>query len=210
MQAISPVRSDHVTRRARRLGAVLVFGLVSCAGGRPLPLPIPMPPDKIPEGRQALLELGRRQRYDANPGASDRTEFQAGVQVTVEPQDGAYRLSLSQLGQGRVVAKFINHSDRVVKELSLPPRGVSFWVVYRVGTEWYSAFIADAKDQGLDRVGIPTMYHEPTRAWRQSIAQWQLPGVIGDKAPGGGVSLLAAGTIPWVTCSSAGCCKPEL
>lgn len=200
-------------RKVRGRGVPLVLalvGLVSC-GGRPVPQPIPIPPTRLPEGRQRLIEIGRGQHYDANPGASDRTIWAEGVEVTVEPQDGAYRLKVGELGQGRVVARFINHSDQVVKELALPARGASFWVVYRDRGAWYSAFIAESGDAGLDRLAIPTMYHVPTRSWRQSIAQWQLPGVIGDKAPGGGLPLLkASGGTPWVTCSSAGCCKPEL
>ncbi len=212
MRLSSPAGCRVAWGTSRGLLPVLgLLGLAACGAGRPLPQPVPVPPDKLPEGRLRLLDVGRGQQYDANPGASDRTVWQEGIEVTVEPQDGAYRLTIGELGQGRVVAKFINHSDQTVKPLALPARGTSYWVVYRVAGTWYSAFIADAKDQGLDRVGIPTMYHEPTRAWRQSIAQWQLPGVIGDMVPGGGVRLLSAGgTTPWVTCSSAGCCKPEL
>lgn len=188
-----------------------LLGLVACGSGRPVPQPIPVPPGKLPEGRERLIEVGRGQQYDPNPGASDRTRFTDDIEITVEPQDGAYRLTVGELSQGRVVARFINHSDRVVKELALPARGASFWVVYRERGAWYSAFIADAPDQGLDRLAVPTLYHEPTRNWRQSIAQWQLPGVVDDLIPGGGgVALHAAGGTPWVTCSSAGCCKPEL
>ena len=206
--------SGHQGLHRYHRGAVLPLlrlGLTAC-GGRPLPQPIPVPPTRLPEGRQHLIDVGRGQQYDANPGASDRTKWAEGIEVTVEPQDGAYRLSVGELGQGRVVAKFINHSDQVVKELALPAGGSSFWVVYRDRGAWYSAFIADSKEQGLDRLAVPTMYHVPTRDWQQSIAQWQLPGVIGDKVPGGGGAplLLAAGGTPWVTCSSAGCCKPEM
>ncbi len=197
---------------AGRVAAVFLVALTvsSCAGGPAPPPPVPVPPRNLPGGREELLSQARREPFNANPGASARGQLESGAEVTIEPDEGAYRLTPEQLAVGRVVGKFINHSDQDIKELGLPARGESYWVVYRDGAEWYSAFIADAKDQRLDRTRIPTMYHVPNQPWQQSIAQWQLPGVIGDKAPGGGIPLMTTSSVPWVTCTMLGCCKPEL
>lgn len=177
--------------------------------GRPVPTPIPVPPERLPEAREQVLELARKQVYDINPGASARAELDEGAQVTLEPQDGTYRLSEAQLATGRVVGRFINNSDKPVRRYGLAPRGTSYWVVYRGARgEWLSAVISDGRSRELDRYGLRTTMHIPTRPWRQSIAQWQLAGVLMDRAPGGGMLReLAVGRVaPWVNCRAAGCC----
>ncbi len=195
--------------------ATLVWGsaslMLACqtgGAGRPVPTPLPVPVERLPEAREQLRELGRKQPYDANPGASDRAILEEGAEVTIEPQDGAFRLSRAQLGEGRIVARFVNNSDKPVKRYALPARGTSYWVVYQVKGEWLSAIIADSRDRELDRFNIRTRLHQPTRSWLQSISQWQLAGVLGNGAPGGGpFPTIAAGKISsWTTCERFGCC----
>jgi hypothetical protein len=153
-----------------------------------------------------LIDIGSRQPYDPNPGASDRAIIEEGVEVTIEPQDGAYRQSEARLGQGAIVAEIRNHSRKAVPEYALEPGGRSFWVIYRKDSRWLSAFIADSKNQQLDRFDVPTVLHPPSRPWRQSIAQWQLTGILDKTRPGGSESA-ALLMLPWVTCTEQACCK---
>jgi hypothetical protein len=173
--------------------------------GRPLPIPIPRTGENLP-AREALLEIGHKQAYDQNPGASDRAIVQDDIEVTVEPQDGAYRQTRDRLAKGAVVAEFTNHSQKTLRAYALEPGGHSYWVVYQKGDAWFSAFIADSKNKELDRYDVPTVIHPPTRPWRQSIAQWQLGGILDHSRPGG-AELMATQTFPWVTCLDLGCCK---
>ena len=59
----------------------------------------------------------------------------------------------------------------------------------------------------LLRRDLPTLVHPPTRPWRQSIAQWQLAGVLERHDRPGGELALAATVYPWVTCNEIDCCK---
>lgn len=187
--------------------SVLLLSLGACAfGGRPLPTPLPPSDGPLP-ARETLIEIGRRQAYDPNPGASDRAEIKDGIQVTIEPQDGAYRNTRARLAKGAIVAQFHNHSQRPVPEYALQPGGRSFWVVYKKGDQWLSAYIADSKNRELDRFDLPTLVHPPTRPWRQSIAQWQLGGVLQRHDRPGGESAMAATLYPWATCDDGDCCK---
>ncbi len=191
-------------------GALAVLFTGACAaGGRPLPVPLPIPDGGGLPAREVLLEIGRKQPYDPNPGASDRAIVKDGIELTIEPQDGAYRQSESRLRQGAIVAEMRNHSQKPVPGFALEPGGRSFWVVYRKGSSWFSAFIADSKDSKMDRFDVPTTIHVPTRAWRQSIAQWQLGGILERTRPGDG-TVLATELQPWVTCMELGCCRPGI
>ncbi len=176
-------------------------------GGRPLPTPIPVPGPELPQARERVLEIGRKQVYDVNPGASARAQFEEGLEVTIEPQDGTYLLNEKQLAGGRIVARFINHGSRPVRDYALPPKGTSYWVIYQDKGEWYSAVIADSRSRDLDRVGVRTMIHRPSRPWRQSLSQWQLASAITMEEPGGAAREIAVGSVrPWVTCIQSGCC----
>jgi hypothetical protein len=195
-------------RRLLAWPTALAFLTGACAG-RPLPTPLPTPEGGGIPPREVIIDLGGKQVYDTNPGASARGIVYAGVEVTIQPQDGAYRQTEARLGHGAIVAVLINHSRNSVRELALAPSGRSYWVVYR-RKEWYSAFIADSPDgRGLDRVGVPTMVHYSGRPWRQSIAQWQLTGVLQETRPGGGM-FAAWEVVPWVTCMQLGCCRPGI
>jgi hypothetical protein len=203
---IGPCRSR--LRAVRSVLAVLLS--TACVAGRPLPAPLPTPPGGGLPPRDALLELGRGQVYDTNHGAAARAIVSDGIEVTIQPQDGAYRQSEARLGQGAIVAVLINHSGKPLSDLALPPGGRSYWVVYRQKGEWLSAFIADAPgDRQLDRVAVPTTIHPAGRPWRQSIAQWQLAGVLERTRPGGDVAVLLA-MQPWVSCMELGCCRPGI
>ncbi|MBK6780245.1 MAG: hypothetical protein IPG75_11860 [Gemmatimonadetes bacterium] len=62
----------------------------------------------------------------------------------------------------------------------------------------------------FDVLDVRTIGHPPTRPWRQSVSQWQLPGVLGEKVGMGALgTVLRTGTLPWVTCATDLCCKPE-
>lgn len=189
---------------------IALFLLGSCAGmggDRPLPEPLPIPGPELPQSRDKVLEIGRKQVYEVNPGASARARIADGLEVTVEPQDGAYRLSEKQLAGGRVVARFVNHGSKPVPAYGLPPRGTSYWVVYQDKGQWYSSIIADSRSREYDRLNVRISIHRPTRAWRQSIAQWQLESALEMEAPGGAIRELAVGPVrPWITCMAFGCC----
>lgn len=195
--------------RYRVLGwlALLGSGLTGACvpAGRPLPVPIPRSGENLP-ARETLIDIGRKQPYDPNPGASDRAIVEDGIEVTIEPQEGTYRQHESRLAQGSIVAQFQNHSRKPLPEYALEPGGRSFWVVYRKGDAWLSAFISDSRNPELDRYDVPTVIHRPTRPWRQSIAQWQLTGILDRSRPGGG-EIMAMEMQPWTTCIELGCCK---
>lgn len=185
---------------------LMLLGLAACVpAGRPLPVPIPRTGDELPS-RDALLEIGRRQAYDANPGAADRAELQEGIELTIEPQDGEYRQSEEQLARGAIVAQLRNNSRQPYPRYALEPGGRSFWVVYRKKDRWLSAFVSDSRNRDLDRFDIPTIIHPPTRAWRQSIAQWQLVGLLNHSRPGGSDAMSVSYT-PWTSCLLKGCCS---
>lgn len=190
-------------------GVVLL--LAACqAGGRPIPAPIPVPGDQLPQAREQVLAIARKEPYDPIPGASDRVLLDSGEEVTIEPQDGTYRLTRKTLAAGRVVAKLINHGDKPIPRWALAARGTSYWVVYQdKAGAWMSAFLAEGQNARLDRFGLPTTLHPAARPWRQAIAQWQLPNVHGDTRPGGAVvhAVAAASLMPWVNCTEGDCCK---
>jgi hypothetical protein len=202
------VRSPRIA--PARLGIAALLLLNAChAGGRPIPAPLPVPAEQLPEARDRVIELARKEPFDAQPGASDRALLETGEEVTIEPQDGIYRLHDAQLAEGRVVAKFVNHSDKPVRRYALFPKGTSFWVVYQVKGEWLSAYIANSQDRSLDRFNLATVRHPAPRNWRQAIAQWQLPDAYPPMRPGGAVMMrtLATGKLqPWTSCTDDGCC----
>lgn len=195
---------------SRPLAAVSLLLIAACAlggGGRPLPEPLPVPGPELPQSRDKVLELGRKQVYDVNPGASARARIADGLEVTVEPQDGSYRLTEQQLAGGRIVARFINHGSKPVPEYGLPAKGTSYWVVYAEKGQWYSSIIADSRSRDYDRLSVQIQIHRPNRPWRQSIAQWQLASALAMEAPGGAPRAIATGEVrPWVTCFAMGCC----
>jgi hypothetical protein len=159
--------------------------------------------------RGKIRVLGGKQAYDVNPGASDQEVLDSGAVAVIEPQEGVYRLDTLQLKRGYVVARFHNLSNIAVPRLGLAPGGTTFWVVYQKAGEFVSAYIADSDSSSYDRVDIPMVIHPPSRPWRQSIAQWQLPGVLhSDQKQGMGALGLTRGSQPWVSCVTAGCCTP--
>jgi hypothetical protein len=85
-----------------------------------------------------------------------------------------------------------------LKRLGLAPGATTYWLIYRSGNRLLSDFIADLPDSSYDRTGVATLVHRPKRPWRQSIAQWQLPGDV--EGLGAGVMLsAAAASQPWTT-----------
>jgi hypothetical protein len=161
--------------------------------------------------RARVLDAGRGQRFDENPGASDQDVLDDGAIAVIEAEEGVYQLDSASLDQGIIVARFRNLTEIPVPRLSLVPNGRTFWYIYRRKGELLSAYIADGPDSTADRYDIPTRLHAPSRKWRESIAQWQMPGVLdGDKGSETGLRAgLATGSQPWVTCTEAGCCKPR-
>jgi hypothetical protein len=207
----------HLTRRDTnsqgRWTILALAALLACQPGQSTPAPSPPPPRPVGLGsgqtidRAKVLAAGRAQRYDENPGSSLRAVLDDGVQATIEPDEGAFNLPESALDEGVVVARFRNEGDAPLKRLGIVPRGTTFWFIYRKDKQLMSAYIADTESGEYDVVDVPTMLHPPTRPWRQSVAQWQLPGVIGEKV-GTARTLLYGGQQPWVSCTSMGCCKP--
>jgi hypothetical protein len=167
----------------------------------------------VPSGgspdREKVRDAGRSQSYDDNPGASDEDILDSAVVAVIEPQVGVFQLDTLELAKGYVIGRFRNKSQIGIKRLGLPPGGTTYWFVYK-GSDgrFVSAYIADSDSAGYDRTDIPMMIHKPSRPWRQSVAQWQLPGVIGDKQGLGAVGVLMEGGQPWISCVMTGCCKP--
>lgn len=166
-----------------------------------------------PLDREKIRSVGKGQAYDATPGASDEDVLDSGVVAIIEPQEGVFQLDTTQLAKGYVIGRFINKSDKGIKRLGLPPGGTTYWFVYQRDGKWVSAYIADSDSSGYDRPDVPMVIHYPSRPWLQSVAQWQLPGVIGDKPTRGlgalGVIGLAEGSQPWISCVTIGCCKGQ-
>lgn len=158
--------------------------------------------------RARVLAVGRAQAYDANPGASHRALLEDGIEATVEPQEGSYRNPKDGFDRGVVVARFINHSDASLARLGLQPRGTTYWFIYRKEGQLVSALIPDTESGKFDVLDVPTVLHPPTRSWRQSVAQWQLPGILDQSRGMGALGVsAAAGQIPWTVCLEYGCCK---
>ncbi len=192
--------------------------LLACRMERTPPAPtdhLPEPPTPVglekdgEVNRQKVLQVARAQEYDLNPGASHRSILDYGVDVTIEPVLGAYRNSKDAFDRGVVVARFINHSDSSLPRLGLLPKQTTYWFIYRKDGQLLSAYIPDVDQADNDVRGVPTISHPPTRPWRQSIAQWQLPGVLDSESKGmGALGTALGGQLPWTTCHDEGCCKP--
>ncbi len=202
--------------RPIRLALVALPLLLACRLERTPPPPVgslPEPPRAVglgPDGgvdRDRVLAAGRAGTYDQNPGASHRAALDDGVEVTIEPAEGAYRIGKDGFDQGVVVARLVNHGQGAVARLGIEPGATTYWLVYRREGELYSALITDLPTARSDLTDIATILHPPTRPWRQSLAQWQLPGVLGEAKGMGALGLVAGGQIPWVTCTEWGCCK---
>lgn len=159
--------------------------------------------------RSRVLEVGRAQKYDINPGSSHRARLDAGAEVTIEPMEGAYRNGKEGFAKGVVLARLVNHSDQAIPRLGLAPGATTYWVFYQKGGQLRSAYIADVESDKFDVRDISVVSHRSTRPWRQAVAQWQLPGIL-DKSRGmGALGLVAGGELPWVACEQWVCCKPE-
>lgn len=159
--------------------------------------------------REQVREAGRSQSYDENPGASDEDVLDSGVVAVIEPQVGVYQLDTVQLAKGYVIGRFRNKTQTGLKRLGLAPGGTTYWFVYK-GTDgrFVSSYVADSDSSGYDRANIPMTIHKPSRPWKQSVAQWQLPGVIGEKEGMGALGMVMVGGQPWISCVMTGCCKP--
>ena len=160
-----------------------------------------------PGARDSVLALGKRQSYDGNIGAAARTVLENAIDVTLEPMDDAYAADSVTLAQGVVIARFVNHGQDSLARLGLAPGSVTYWLVYRRDGQLLSDLVADTKDAHFDRLGVLTDLHIPTRAWRQSIAQWQEPGPVDGFGAGASHLVVAAGMQPWIACLQRGCCK---
>ena len=161
-----------------------------------------------PAARDSVLALGKRQVYDANIGAAARTVLENEIDVTIEPMDDSYLADSVTLARGLVVARFINHGQDSLPRLGLAPGAMTYWLIYRRNGQLLSDFIADARDAHYDRTGVTTDLHVPTRDWRQSLAQWQLPGSVAGMGAGAIPLLVGAPFQPWIACIQRGCCKP--
>jgi hypothetical protein len=159
--------------------------------------------------RKRVIEIGEQQSYDENPGASHQDILDRGTLAVIEAQVGVYQISREMLDQGVVVARFRNLGDTPLERLSLVPKHTTFWYIYQKEGKLLSSYIVDGPDSTADQYHIPTMLHPPDRPWRESIAQWQLPGVLHGEGGGGLGAGLADGSLPWVTCTDLGCCKPR-
>jgi hypothetical protein len=131
------------------------------------------------------------------------------VRAIIEPEEGVWRLDSTALIQGVVVGRFRNRSDVPLKRLGLIPRGTTYWFISMGEKGLTSAFIADTSVGGYDVVGAATMIHRPSRPWRQSVAQWQLPDVLRKEMGLGALGAMGVdkGSGPWIACMTLGCCK---
>jgi len=203
----------QLVRSRRTLSLIILTGLGACTAP-PAVVP-PKQPHTLaidpaqPAARDSVLALGRRQVYDENIGAAARTVLESAIDVTLEPMDDAYAADSATLARGVVVARFINHGQDSLPRLGLAPGAVTYWLIYRRDGQLLSDFIADAKDARYDRSAVPTDLHIPTRPWRQTIAQWQLPGPVAGMGAGAMHLVVASGSQPWISCIQRGCCKPS-
>ena len=198
------------------LRAALLAG--ACRLERPPPPTetLPEPPGPVglgPDGginRNRVIESGRAGRSDQNPGSSHRAVLDGVADLTLEPLEGAYRTPKDAFDKGVVVARLVNNGDSALARLGIQPRSTTFWFIYRKDGTLFSAFIPDVPTDKFDVIGVRTIGHPPTRPWRQSVSQWQLPGVLGEKVGMGALGTVAySGSMPWVTCTTDLCCKPE-
>lgn len=186
---------------------------------------LPEPPRPVglgPDGqvdREKVIAAGRAGSYDVNPGASHRAEVGGITTATIEPAEGAYRNPTSAFDEGVVIGRLLNNGDKPLPTFGLVPGATTYWFIYRKDGKLLSAFIPDVKDAQFDALDLPTRLHPPTRPWRQSVAQWQLPGVLDDRDGAdpkrglgalGAMPVLAGGGVdPWITCNGTGCCQVQ-
>ncbi len=202
-----------VARRAgRSLGLLVAAIALGCAPQREAgpPESVKLPPPPIPIGAKVdpdkIIEEGRKLTYDQNPGSSDESVLDDGVRAVIEPQAGVWQLDSTILAQGVVVARLRNRTGTPLKRLALIPNGVTYWFISRQEGKLISALIPDTTVRDFDLTDLVTEVHRPTRAWRQPIAQWQLPGVLRPKEGLGALGIDQSG-MPWVSCATWACCK---
>lgn len=159
-----------------------------------------------PIDRNKVIELGRSQSYDENPGSSDESILDGGVRAIIEPQEGVWQLDTAALDQGVVIGRFRNRGEATLKRLGLIPHGITYWFVYRGEKGLTSAFIADTSVSDFDVHDRAVTIHKPSRPWRQAVAQWQLNDVL-RKEMGLGALGVEGGSSPWIACVRNGCCK---
>lgn len=203
----------HQVRSRWTLSLIVLTGLGACT--TPPAIVPPKQPETLgidpaqPGARDSVLALGRRQAYDENIGAAARSILENSTDVTIEPLDDAYLADSTSLANGVVIARLINHGKEALSRLGLAPGAATYWLVYQHDGQLVSDFIADTQEPQYDRTGVPTDRHQPTRAWRQSISQWQLPGPVAGMGSGVTRLLVVAGSQPWSVCGAQGCCKPR-
>ena len=143
--------------------ATAPFVVLACAPAPPSGpgRALPPKPEQVVLGdggqvdRNKVLEAGRKQEYDDNPGASDQDVLDDGVIAVIEPQVGAYGIDTLMLAQGVVVARFKDLGDTPLERLSLVPRLTTFWYIYRKEGKLFSAYVVDSPDSQVGPVRHP-------------------------------------------------------
>lgn len=145
----------------------------------------------------AIRAYASKLHFDSVPGAADlqvvdfnREAFDPNRAslARIEPEEGSYRLSESELAQGRIIA-------RIFTNASYPDAGVgpgwTWWWVDRNGPggTWQSIYISEGLNS---KVAFPlTITRHEGYEWKQSLAR------------------LKNGS-QWSTCSRSACCQKQL
>lgn len=165
-----------------------------------------------PADQKQLLSYAQNQQFWSRLGAADRAVIDGKVDVVIEPESNAYKLTRQELAAGRIVAKFHKLGGGEVRRLGLTEKDtVSYWTVSQQNGEYIGRFVSESFDTNYaieiewhDSTAKAPMASEPNLAWTQSIAQWRF-----DVLPGGGTPypLLADQGTGWATCTAWGCCR---
>lgn len=126
----------------------------------------------------------RRVRFDS----TGKTKVDPlGDSARIEPEEGAWNVTLSELAQGRIIARI--RTDSVHKASGYGPWWTWWWVDKHGqpgDTTWRSVLLSDSLHTRVHDA-LKVTDHAPYE-WRQSIARW------GSQ---------------WSTCSASACCVKE-
>jgi hypothetical protein len=117
----------------------LLAAVLGCYGVRATPGPSAgfevVVTDTLRPSKEGLGNYLRSLTFDTNYAFGDKQRLMVGTYpnshygplVTIQPEEGNYRLTQDDLRHGRIIARFINHSDEPYPKLGLAPHSVTYW-----------------------------------------------------------------------------------
>lgn len=140
--------------------------------------------DTSRSSEERLRTYVRLLSFDTNYASGDEQRLMIGSYpnarygplVTIQPEIGNYRLSTDDLRHGRIIARFINHSDEPYPKLGLAPHSVTYWWA-QVGSDSASnrsvMISTDSAGRIVSRTQTALYYDRPHETkYVSALARW--------------------------------------